>query len=316
LSLGEGNTPLENAPALAAWCGAEQLVIKREDQNPTGSHKDRGAVEQIGRCVAERRTVAVISSSGNAALAAATYGRPAGVTVVALMSPLTELARVQQLVDAGARVIVTVKPINYAAQLSRLYRWPNLRPSLSVDALRGFRTLGLELAQELEDGTGLFGYASSGTTYEAVGAVFAEQGRTFPLHPVQAGLVNGLSRAFDRPGDGLRSIVGDLGVRNSPRAERVIGLVRVSGGEAWWVDDAMIAAARTELERDGYEVAPECWAALAGLRLAASTIVLGRACLVLTGRDAGGDHEPVQDRAGQVARDFVEVQDRLADLRP
>jgi threonine synthase len=315
LSLDVGNTPMEDAPALAEWCGVDQLLVKREDQNPTGSHKDRGAVEQVKRCVAERRRVAVISSSGNAALAAATYARPEDITVVALISPLTEMARAQQVIDAGARVVVTLKPINYSRQLSRIYRWPDLRPSLSPDALRGFRRLGQELARELENGGALFAYASSGTTFEAVGEVLAEEGRDIALHPVQAGLVNGLSRLFDRPGDGRRSMVGDLGVKTSPRASRVAELVRTSGGEAWWAADDMITAARAELEGQQYHVAAECWAALAGVRLAATTTGVRRACLLLTGRDAGSDHSAVQDRIGPIARDFVEVQDLVRDLR-
>ena len=85
LTLGEGNTPLQENAALAAWAGVSRLWLKREDVNPTGSHKDRGAVVQIAACIERGQQVAVISSSGNAALAAATYGRLGGVTVVALL---------------------------------------------------------------------------------------------------------------------------------------------------------------------------------------------------------------------------------------
>ena len=71
LSLGEGRTPLEPDPDLASWAGVARLWVKREDTNPTGSHKDRAAVVQIAACVQAGKPVAVISSSGNAALAAA-----------------------------------------------------------------------------------------------------------------------------------------------------------------------------------------------------------------------------------------------------
>src|ERR1700730_16300393 len=92
LSLGEGRTPLELDPGLARWAGISQLWVKREDSNPTGSHKDRGAVVQVAYCVQEGRPVAVISSSGNAALSAATYGSSAGVVVVGLLSPIPDPA--------------------------------------------------------------------------------------------------------------------------------------------------------------------------------------------------------------------------------
>ena len=50
MSLGEGDTPLADARALAAYAGVRQLLLKREDTNPTGSHKDRAAAVQISRC--------------------------------------------------------------------------------------------------------------------------------------------------------------------------------------------------------------------------------------------------------------------------
>jgi len=313
LSLGEGHTPLEAAPGLAAWAGVDALLLKREDLNPTGSHKDRGAVRQVEACVAAGQRVAVISSSGNAALAAATYGARAGVTVVAVVSPLTPRGRVDELARAGARVVVTDKPINHALRLSRVRRWPDLRPSLSDAALTGFMTLGEELAAELDDGTAVFAYASSGTTFAGIGRVLVAADRRVHLHPVQAGLVNGFSAAFGRPGDGRRSRVGDLGVRHSPRADEVLDLVRASGGQAWWVDDAQVAAGEAALREAGLALATECAAALAGVRLAAGETEVHTACLLLTGRAAPGPAAPVGDALG-VAHDFDAVRRAVEDL--
>jgi threonine synthase len=318
LSLGEGRTPLEDAPDLAAWAGVARLWVKREDTNPTGSHKDRGAVVQVTACVEAGCRVAVISSSGNAALAAATYGQAGRVAVVCLLSPMTEPARVASLRAAGARVVVTTKPINYGIRLSRVRRWPDLRPSQSLEAVRGFRTLGEELATELLPGTAVFGYASSGATYAAMGEVFAERGTRLPLHPVQAGLVNGISREFGRPGDGRRSIVGDLGVKVSDRAAAVVQRVRTSGGQSWWVDDDEITAAGDALQAHGYDVASECWAALAGVALAAAEMEVAQACLILTGRAVHDDTAaPEPDGHGTLARpaeSFNEVLALVEDL--
>ncbi|MEA2646651.1 MAG: threonine synthase [Chloroflexota bacterium] len=320
LTLGEGNTLLEASPGLAAWAGVDELLLKREDLNPTGSHKDRGARVQLEACVARGDRVAVISSSGNAALAAATYGAAAGVAVVAMLSPRTEPARLAAVAAAGARVVVTTKPINYALRLGRVRGWPDLRPSQSPEALDGFRSLGEELAGELENGTALVGYASSGTTFQAVGEVLAAGGRRIPLHPVQAGLVNGISSAFGRSGDGRRSIVGDLGVKTSARTAAVVDLVRAAGGEAWWVDDSAIREAGSALRGAGHEVAAECSAALAGLRLAAREVSVTRACLLLTGRAAGpapGGAESADPAPGTLARpaeSFEEVRALVGDL--
>lgn len=319
LTLGEGRTPLEEDPRLAAWAGVGRMWVKREDRNPTGSHKDRGAVVQIAACRDHGDRVAVISSSGNAALAAATYGRRGGVKVVALLSPRTEPARVMSLRAAGARLVVTPKPINFGVRLTRVCAWPDLRPSQSPDAVRGFRTLGEELAAELTPGTSVFGYASSGATYLAMGQVFAERGCLLPLQPVQAGLVNGISKEFGRAGDGRRSLVGDLGVKHTDRAAAVVAAVRQSGGQAWWVGDEMISAAGEALRERAYEVAPECWAALAGARVAAADADIEQACLVLTGRSVRAETEdteaPGRGSLAEPAQTFDEVLALVEDLR-
>ena len=307
-----GHTPIESQPSLAAWAEVDELWLKREDLNPTGSHKDRGAVEQVRGCLQRGQRVAVISSSGNAALAASAQGAANGVTVVALLSPRTDAARIAAIRDAGGRVVLTTKPINFTIRLSRVCGWPDLRPSQSADALRGFAGLGHELAGELVDGVALVGYASSGTTYQAIATALAAGHRQLPLHPIQAGLVNGLSREFGRPGDGRRSLVGDLGIKVTPRAPAVVRQVRDSGGQAWWVDDAAITEAGEQLRRAGFAVAPECWAALAGLRLAAREAGIQRACLLLTGRALpAATAEP----AVPPLETFAEVLQSLEDLR-
>ena len=317
LTLGEGKTPLEESPALAAWAGVGRLWLKREDVNPTGSHKDRGAVVQVAACLERGQAVAVISSSGNAALAAATYGQVGGVTMVALLSPRTEPGRVAALRRAGARVVVTEKPINYGIRLSRVRGWPDLRPSQSAEAVAGFRSLGEELAVELAEATAVFGYASSGATFQALGESFAEHTVRLPLHPVQAGLVNGISQEFGRPGDGRRSMVGDLGVKVSDRAAMVAALVREAGGQAWWVDDERIAPAGDALRDAGHAVAVECWAALAGVRTAAAETDIPDACLILTGKavaDAPADTETGLASLSQPAETWEEMLALVEDL--
>ncbi len=55
ISLGEGGTPLIRARRLGAEIGIENLHLKFEGANPTGSFKDRGMVLAVNRAVACRR---------------------------------------------------------------------------------------------------------------------------------------------------------------------------------------------------------------------------------------------------------------------
>ncbi|MYF62103.1 MAG: pyridoxal-phosphate dependent enzyme [Gammaproteobacteria bacterium] len=49
LSLGEGWTPLTDAPRLAKRYGMRRLWVKNEGMNPTGSFKDRGLCLAVSR---------------------------------------------------------------------------------------------------------------------------------------------------------------------------------------------------------------------------------------------------------------------------
>jgi threonine dehydratase len=64
-------TPLEQQKKLAEVIGFSDLYFKREDLHPYGSHKGRSIPVMIDHYVASGDTTFAISSSGNAALAAA-----------------------------------------------------------------------------------------------------------------------------------------------------------------------------------------------------------------------------------------------------
>jgi threonine synthase len=78
-SLGEGATPLSNAPALASLLGLAQLRIKDESKNPTGSHKDRMSAMGVAQALDFGAHTVVLASSGNAAVSAARYAQAAGL---------------------------------------------------------------------------------------------------------------------------------------------------------------------------------------------------------------------------------------------
>ena len=66
-------TPLESYPDLAQAIGVSSLYFKREDMHPYGSHKGRSIPHMIDEYRSRGETRFAISSSGNAALAAAMH---------------------------------------------------------------------------------------------------------------------------------------------------------------------------------------------------------------------------------------------------
>jgi threonine synthase len=78
ISLGEGGTPLIDAPDLGVLSRA-CVRLKLEGCNPTGSHKDRFAAMAVSRAVEGGYSEVVAASSGNAGIAIATYAGRAGL---------------------------------------------------------------------------------------------------------------------------------------------------------------------------------------------------------------------------------------------
>jgi threonine synthase len=85
ITLGEGGTPLIEAPALAKLIGADQVYLKYEGMNPTGSFKDRGMTMAVSKAVGEGAKAVICASTGNTSASAAAYAAAAGITSVVLV---------------------------------------------------------------------------------------------------------------------------------------------------------------------------------------------------------------------------------------
>ena len=85
ITLGEGGTPLLQAPRLSERLGVE-LWLKCEGANPTGSFKDRGMALAVSRAVEAGAPGIVCASTGNTAASAAAYAARAGLPAVVVMS--------------------------------------------------------------------------------------------------------------------------------------------------------------------------------------------------------------------------------------
>ena len=103
--LGEGETPLVHAGARGVLVGLENLYLKNETRNPTGSYKDRMAAVVIARAREVGAKTVTIASSGNAGAALAAYAAVAGLTCVVFTSASASLAMKAQMRALGAKVV-------------------------------------------------------------------------------------------------------------------------------------------------------------------------------------------------------------------
>lgn len=153
ISLGEGWTPLIEAPRTAAALGHVRLLIKDEGRNPTGSFKDRSASWTISRLQEQRAVGVVLHSTGNAGAAFATYAARAGMACVSFVPRDVLEANVAQMLDAGARVEMlddwSAAP-NRAAALATDLGYVDVSTGRTTLRAEGKQTLAAEIVEQLD----------------------------------------------------------------------------------------------------------------------------------------------------------------------
>jgi len=105
VTLGEGGTPLIHAPKLSEHTGNE-VYIKFEGMNPTGSFKDRGMTMAITAAKEQGAKAVVCASTGNTSASAAAYATQAGLTCAVLV-PEGKIAmgKLSQAIAHGAELL-------------------------------------------------------------------------------------------------------------------------------------------------------------------------------------------------------------------
>lgn len=306
LTLREGGTALQDAPSLAAQLGLGSLLLKREDQNPSGSHKDRGLLYQVVRHAESGQKTFVLSSSGNAAVSAAAACRITGSRLVAFVAPGTSPAKLARLLESDATVVECSKPINFARYAARVFGLQNLRGTTDPSASIGYRSLAAEITKEAPSLDALFTFSSSGISMEGIADGLGMLGQRLPLWAVQSGECVGLVRVLDPDvvGD-PESPAGRLGIRNPPGAAALSQRLLDSGGGAVAVGAAEVRSWMDQLESAGVHTSPEGGAVLAGI--AATPGLAGkRVAAIMTGR-ASGAAAPSPDRAPLSASSYLDV---------
>jgi threonine synthase len=286
LTLGEGDTPLLEAPHLARTLGLARLYIKDESTNPTASFKARGLAVAVARAVELGITDFVIPTAGNAGGALAAYAARAQARAHVFMPKDAPLANQAEVQAFGAELVLVDGLISdagrLAAEQARIHHWFDVSTFKEPYRLEGKKTMGLELAEyfswELPEviiyptggGTGLVGMWKAFAELEAMGWIGPRRPR---MVSVQAAGCAPIVRAFEQgrleaePWQGAATIASGLRVP-SPFADRqILRVLRESQGTALAVSDEEILLAQKELAAgEGIFAAPEGAATFAALK--------------------------------------------------
>jgi threonine synthase len=288
VSLGEGLTPLSDAPAMAAAVGVRRLWIKDESQNPTGSFKARGMSAAVTRAKAQGVPGLVVPTAGNAGAALAAYGAAAGLPI-RVYAPRTTPRPILDTIEAmGAELIRIEGHIGDAGKLALAYAAESgffpistLREPYRVE---GMKTMGFEMAEQLGwripdvvvyptgGGEGTVGIWKALQELHAGGWLSGD--RIQPQYVVaQAAGCAPLARAFaagaDRAEPWVDPVTYAAGLRvPSPLGDRLLlRVLRETNGVAAAASEEEIRLwTRRMAEATGIDAAPEDGCALAVLR--------------------------------------------------
>ncbi len=288
VSLGEGMTPLIDAPELAAAIGVRRLWIKDEGQNPTGSFKARGMTAAVTRARGAGVPGLVVPTAGNAGAALAAYGAAAGLPV-RVFAPRTTPRPILDTIEAlGATLVRIDGHIGDAGKLAMAYAaehgYFNISTLREPYRVEGMKTMGFEMAEQLGwrmpdvvvyptgGGEGTIGIWKA--IQEMVDAGWLPGDTVQPRYLVaQAAGCAPIARAFaagaDRAEPWVDPVTHAAGLRvPSPLGDRLLLRVlgETRGHAAAATEEAIVEWTRRLATSTGIDAAPEGGCALSVLR--------------------------------------------------
>jgi threonine synthase len=285
VSLGEGMTPLIRTARLGRRVGADDLWVKDEGLNPTGSFKARGLSCAVSMAVELGIKKVAIPSAGNAASAMAAYAAAAGIEAHIFMPRDVPQSNYIECKAFGSKVTLVDGLISDCAKIvnagSETEGWFDVSTLKEPYRIEGKKTMGYEVAEqmgwELPDvifyptggGVGIIGMWKAFEEMEALGWI----GRKRPkMIAVQVEGCQPVVRAYERGEqrsqfwDNAHTVASGLRVPKPLGDFLILEAVRNSGGTAIAVSDAELIDAGIQLASDeGMFVAPEGAACVAAL---------------------------------------------------
>jgi len=284
ITLGEGNTPLLRVEECSRYTGAENLYVKHQGFNPTGSFKDPGMSAAITQAkILEMKAVAC-ASTGNTSASMAAYARRAGMLPIVFV-PEGQIAygKLSQALDYGALTIQIQGDFDRAMKLVM-----EVAPQLGVYVvnsinpfrIEGQKTMVLEMLEQMNWQVpdrivvpgGNLGHAASisKALRELKELGFIDK---FPkLTVVQAEGANPLYRTITgRDHDHLaavhaKTLATAIKIGNPISWKKAMRGIEATDGWVTEVNEQEIADAKAVIGRDGIGCEPASAVTIAGLK--------------------------------------------------
>ena len=285
VTLGEGMTPLFPLNKLANRYGYNELLIKDESANPTGSFKARGISVAVSKAKELNIRKCIVPTAGNAGGALAAYCARAGIKCTVVMPAHTPVIFKKECILYGAELILVDGLINDCAKkvaaLNVNGEYFDVSTLKEPYRLEGKKTMGYEIVEQLNGllpdaivypaggGTGLIGIWKAFKELLSAGWIRGPLPRMIAVQSKNCSpVVNALNdpinwKANFQPGP---TIANGLAVPYPFGMNMMLKVIKESGGTAVAVDDEEIIDGVREIAKaEGLLVSPEgaaTWKAL------------------------------------------------------
>jgi threonine synthase len=285
VSYPEGNTPLIGSARVDAWTDCDQVLLKHEGVNPTGSFKDRGMTVGVTQARRIGARAVACASTGNTAASLAAYAALAGLPAFVLVPEgQVAIGKLAQSLAYGARTLVVRGDFDDCLTLARraaaelgVY----LLNSVNPYRLEGQKTIVFELLHQLEwaapdwialpagnlGNTAAFGSALRDA--QAMGLIT----RLPRILAVQAAGAAPFFRSFrqgfrQRYRERAETIATAIRIGDPASFDRAVETMRLTNGVVAAVSDEEIIDAKACIDAAGIGCEPASAASVAGVRLA------------------------------------------------
>ena len=274
VSLGEGTTPLVDAPRLSNRVGC-RVLLKCEGLNPTGSFKDRGMTVAVSTAVQQGARALICASTGNTSASAAAYAARAGIRcVVVLPAGKISSGKLIQAIAHGAQIVAIDgnfdEALGVVRELGREGEFIIVN-SINPNRIAGQKTAAFEIIDELGAAPDVhilpLGNAGNLTAYWAGYREYQTLGKSQRLPRMMGIQAAGAAPIFfQRVIPKPETVASAIRIGNPASWERAQRAIEESRGAVQIVsDEEILMAQRWLAQNEGVFVEPASAAPIAGL---------------------------------------------------
>jgi len=286
VTLNEGGTGLHRSKRLGDELGLNELYVKNEGENPTGSFKDRGMTVGVTKAVELGARHVICASTGNTSAALAAYAARAGIKCTVLI-PSGKIAygKLAQAMIHGAKVLQVKgnfdQALEFVLKLAEKHKSIYLLNSINPFRIEGQKSLGYEICEQLNNeapdriiipvgNAGNISAVWKGMTeFHQLGYIKRMPKMTGIQASGSAPIVQAIKTRSDKitPIDHPETVATAIRIGAPVSWKKAVNAIRESHGTAETVSDEEILFAQKILARiEGIFVEPASASSIAGLK--------------------------------------------------